>query len=150
MIVVLDTGVLTMVSHPKATGENEQCQRWLDGLLRRGAQAVIPEIADYELRRELLRADKTESIQRLDQLAAALAYQPITTEIMRLAAMLWAQIRRQHRPTARKEALDVDVILAAQAMNIQDATRDEVIIATTNVKHLAQFTKASTWNQIKA
>ena len=58
-----------MVTHPRASKENLDCASWLTDLLRQDVQVVIPEISNYELRRELLRAEKTESLNRLDQLA---------------------------------------------------------------------------------
>ena len=71
-LVCLDTGPLGMVTNPRATAQTDRCTRWLEGLLTRGVRVLIPEIADYELRRELLRADKVEGLQRLDALVAAL------------------------------------------------------------------------------
>jgi hypothetical protein len=52
---------------------------------------MIPEIADYEVRRELLRARREVGIRRLDQLKEALTYLPITTAVMLRAAQLWAE-----------------------------------------------------------
>ena len=43
---------------------------------------VIPEIADYEVRRELLRAGKDRGLGRLDALKAMLGYAPITMPVM--------------------------------------------------------------------
>jgi len=45
----------------------------------------VPEIADYEVRRELLRADKLHGIDRLN-LVKTTAYLPITTAVMLKAA----------------------------------------------------------------
>ena len=56
MILLLDTGVLGVVTNPKATPTNEECRVWLRDMLVQGTRVVIPEIADYELRRELLRS----------------------------------------------------------------------------------------------
>jgi hypothetical protein len=48
-------------------------------LASRGVDIVIPEIADYEVRRELLRAGKDRGLARLDALKAMLGYASITT-----------------------------------------------------------------------
>jgi hypothetical protein len=81
-IIVLDTGVLGMLVHPAETGEPRECKVWLKQLVSRGAIFCIPEIADYELRRELIRMARTESIRRLDELKTTLRYVPITTPTM--------------------------------------------------------------------
>jgi hypothetical protein len=67
-------------------------------------------------------------------------------EALRLAAELWARSRQQGRPTAETGALDIDVLIAAQALTL--ARSAEVIVATTNPKHLAQFIPAKHWNEI--
>ncbi|HLO85833.1 MAG TPA: hypothetical protein VK203_12615 [Nostocaceae cyanobacterium] len=63
---------------------------------------------------------------------------PITPETMLKAAELWAWVRSQGKPTASNDSLDGDVILAAQAI-LQLESFDEVIVITTNVKHLLPF-----------
>ena len=45
-------------------------------------QVKIPEIADFEVRRELLRADKFKGIERLNDLQKYLDYVPLTTQTM--------------------------------------------------------------------
>ena len=57
--------------------------------------------ADYEVRRELLRARKAEGLARLDALEEALEYLPLTSAAMRRAAELWAEARQQG-PTHRR------------------------------------------------
>jgi len=146
-IVVLDTGVLGMVTNPQASPEVGECNRWLEALVRKGDWISIPEIADYEVRRELLRAEKTQGITRLDALKAATLYIPLTTQVMLKAAEFWATTRKQGKPTADDKALDGDVILAAQAF-LLSKEENEVIIATTNVKHLSLFVDARSWREI--
>jgi hypothetical protein len=75
---------------------------------------IVPEIADYEVRRELLWAKKMRGLARLDALVSHLEYLPLTTAAMREAADLWAQARQQGQPTASDKAIDADVILAAR------------------------------------
>jgi hypothetical protein len=64
-----------------------------------------------------------------------------------LAAELWAKARQQGRSTADAKDLDVDVILAAQALSFGPAPSD-VVIATSNEEHLSQFITARNWNEI--
>jgi len=146
--IFLDSGPLSMVTNPKANGTTLECQLWLDFQIRQGAIVFVPEIADYEVRRELIRAGKQRSVQQLDQLKTVLAYVPITTEMILKAAELWAIVRQQGQPTADPMSLDGDVILAAQAITIAQQIQQEVIIATTNVGHLSRFTIAQHWQTI--
>jgi predicted nucleic acid-binding protein len=108
---------------------------------------VVPEIIDYELRRELLRGRKSAGLQRLDDLVAVLQYEPLTTAVTRQAAEFWAAASQAGRPTAFESALDVDVILAAQAKALEQPG-DEISIATTNVRHLTLFASAYEWSTI--
>ncbi len=141
---MLDTGVLGMLCAPEVAPELET---WKMGLLTRGRKLVIPEIADYELRRELLR-EKSLSLGRLDELATDYDYVPITSATMRQAAELWAQLRGRGKPTADDKALDGDCILAAQAIVYSKAHGHPVIVATTNVSHLSEMVDANTWDKI--
>jgi predicted nucleic acid-binding protein len=146
-IIILDSGPLGMAVHPNAKGTAQQCQTWLDGLLERGERIAIPEIADYEVRRELLRAGLTRSLRRLDALILTLEYLSIDNAVMRLAAELWSEARRTGQPTADAKALDGDVILAAQAI-LTKTSEIETIVATTNVSHLDRFTTSAHWETI--
>jgi predicted nucleic acid-binding protein len=145
--VLLDTGPLGLVTHPNAETKNRKAAQWLWSLLSDGIDVLIPEIADYELRRELLRAGKTRSVAVLDRYKASLGYAPLTTEAMLQAARFWASARQQGKPTAPDPALDGDVILAAQAA-LLGRGGDDVVIATTNVGHLSRFVPAQEWEHI--
>jgi predicted nucleic acid-binding protein len=112
-----------------------------------GVRVFVPEIADYEVRRELIRAGATTGLLRLDKIKAAFDYAPITTDVMLKAAELWAQARNRGLPTAPPEALDCDVILAASALLLA-APGDVITVATDNVGHLAQFVDAQPWEKI--
>jgi predicted nucleic acid-binding protein len=147
-VIVLDSGPLSLLCAPvKKGGEAAACSRWLAGLLSAGAQVITPEIADYEVRRELIRAGKESSADRLDALAGSLTYLPLTTAAMRQAAQLWAAVRNAGKPTASDQAIDGDVILAAQALAMGAPS---IAVATTNVGHLARLVPAEHWNAITA
>jgi len=147
VIVVLDAGPLGMITNPRSSPENERCKDWLASLVQQGTEVVIPEIADYEVRRELLRADKTKGLARLDALKSMLTYVPITTPAMLKAAEFWAVARKLGSKSAADASLDADVILAAQAA-VLPREGDQAIIATTNARHLGLFTPARDWRQI--
>ncbi|MFM9964078.1 MAG: PIN domain-containing protein [Planctomycetaceae bacterium] len=143
--VLLDAGPLGLATNPNRSPSNLACTRWLQELLAAGVQVLVPEIADYEVRRELLRAKKERGIAKLDALVSSLVYLPLTTAAVRKAAECWAEARQQGRQTASDQSLDADVLLAGQALTLGD----EVIIATTNVGHLSRFVAAEEWHNIR-
>jgi predicted nucleic acid-binding protein len=147
LIVLLDAGPLGMITNPRSSPENEACKNWLASLAYNGIEVVIPEIADYEVRRELLRAGKKRGLGRLDALKDMLPYAPITTPVMLKAAEFWAAARKTGRQSADEASLDADMILAAQAEGLV-RNGDETVIATTNVRHLALFASARIWREI--
>ncbi|KPL07488.1 hypothetical protein AMJ85_09430 [candidate division BRC1 bacterium SM23_51] len=138
--VVLDAGPLGMIAHPRP---NAEIATWFMRLLKSGATIFLPEIADYELRRNLLLEGLTKSIARLDQLKIALNYLPLTSEVMLRAAEFWADARKHHKPTADPKELDCDAILAAQAEQVG------AVVATDNVGHLSLFVEAKSWRDIR-
>ena len=143
--ILLDSGPLGLITNPRASTEAAGCGRWLVGAIAGGATVMVPAIADYEVRRELIRARRTAGIARLDAFIEQAGLLPITTTAMRRAASLWAEARQRGRPTAPDAALDGDVILAAQAVTLD---RADVVVATTNPKHLSRFVAAELWADI--
>lgn len=144
-VIVLDTGPIGLITNPKLSAPSTACNQWLQSHLRSGSRIIFPEIADYEVRRELLRANKVKGLSRLDNLVELIEYLPITTAAMRQAAKLWAQARQQGQPTAGDKTIDGDIILIAQAMNL--AVQD-IVIASTNVGHLSRFIATDLWQNI--
>lgn len=137
--IILDAGPLGKIAHPRP---NADIAAWLERLLASKVTVILPEIADYEVRRNLLLEGLTKSIIRLDQLKSALDYLPLDTRAMLRAADLWAEARKRGFPTADPKELDCDVILAAQAEQVG------AVVATENVGHLAQFVEAHEWREI--
>ena len=149
MLLVLDSGPLGLLSNPAPTGAAQQAREWAETHLTAGDRFIVPEIVDYEIRRELLRANKQHGLARLDVLAADLGYLPLTTAMMRDAASLWSHARSIGLPTAHDQSLDVDVILAAQARNAPTTDLAEtVVVATTNTAHLSRYVDARQWTDI--
>jgi hypothetical protein len=115
-LVFLDTGTLGMVANPRGSRRAIQCRQWARNLLAAGVRVFVPEICDYEERRKLIHVGSTAGLARLDRLKIGFDYAPITTDVMLKAAELWAAARRAGLPTAPPDALDGDVILAAQVI----------------------------------
>lgn len=143
-VVVLDSGPLGDLSNPTPTPRAAACQQWAVALQVAGRRVIVPEIPDYEVRRELIRINRRRSLVALDGLAVRFEYLPLTTAVMRHAADLWAAARQAGQPTAAATDLDADVILAAQALSLGVP----VVVATTNVAHLSRFAPADLWQNI--
>lgn len=143
--VLLDSGPLGLLCHSRRSSVTTACQQWLTSMLARGRRILVPEITDYEVRRELLRIGRRAAVVRLDAVAQVTEYLPITTAAMRRAAQLRAQARQQGQPTAGDNTIDADMILAAQALTLGAPA---VVIATTNVGHLSRFIPAELWQNI--
>ena len=144
--ILLDSGPIGLVTNPKSSVEGMACANWLQLMISNGHRVIIPEIIDYEIRRELIRANKINGLRRPEQLITLGEYLPITTAAMRQAALLWAEARQQGQPTAGDKTIDADVILASQAMTLAIS---DVVIATTNVGHLSRFVQADLWQNIR-
>jgi predicted nucleic acid-binding protein len=140
--IILDTGPVGWLSSPSGKPPSVACRAWANALRVAGRRVIVPEIADYEVRRELLRAGKAVGIAILDGLCSTFEYLPLSTAAMRKAAELWALARRQGRPTAPDPALDGDVILAAQALT---RGAPQIVVTTSNVGHLSRFVPAEPW-----
>lgn len=145
--ILLDSGPLGMLCNPGRSPLTISCRAWLQALVTNRRRVIVPEIADYEVRRELLRANRSKAIVKLDVLGTRLEYLPLTTPAMRRAAELWAAARQAGQPTAGDNTIDGDVVLAAQA---QTFGVPNFVIATTNIGHLSRFVPAELWQRIPA
>ena len=151
-VVYLDATPLGLLSQLISSSPTvDACHEWFYRLLNNSIRVVIPEITDYEVRRELIRTANKKGVARLTALRSEAEYLPITTTAMERAAELWADARNTGRATADKHSLDCDVVLAAQALTDVEAFSlqpDEYVIATINVRHLARYANAALWQDI--
>ncbi len=145
--ILLASSPLGVLSNPASTVDVIAITKWSVACVTAGHYLYVPEVIDYELRREMLRAGKTKSLAKLDSFKTTLRYLPITTATMLRAADLWASARRSGLPTGDPKRLDIDVILAAQALTLAVPVAD-LMIATTNVSHLSRFVAADLWTNI--
>lgn len=145
--IVLDSYPLSFACAPARNPDAVALTGWMGNCLTAGHEIYIPEVIDYELRRELLRAGKAASVRKLDGLKAILRFLPITSPAMLLAATLWSQSRQSGLPTGDPKKLDIDVVLAAQALTL-GLPNGDLIIATSNVGHISRFVPADLWNNI--
>src|SRR5439155_10489186 len=98
--------------------------------------------------RELLRAHETSGLARLDAFTHVDAgrYLPLSDQALRVAAELWAQVRRQGQPCSSPPDIDIDVIVAAQALTAGPGA--ELLVITTNPRHLRWFVDARLWSDV--
>ncbi|MFL5330494.1 MAG: PIN domain-containing protein [Gemmataceae bacterium] len=140
---ILDAGPLGLLTHDKPA-HRVPMQNWVVQQIAGGSIIYVSEVADYEVRRELvrlIRAGKLPAsrLNRLDQLARLCNYLPVSTAIWHRAADLWAEARLQGKPTAAAAALDADVLIAAQAQEVNAS------VVTNNAGHIGRWAPVLTW-----
>jgi hypothetical protein len=151
-LIVLDSGPLGMIIRAPSKPHIVRCLTWLKTIQATGAVVIIPDIAHYEVRRELLRIRVVGSLRRLDYAlnpSSGFEHLLLTTDAIIKAAEFWALLRQSGMPTSSPDSLDADAILAGQAA-LAGQPGDTVTIATTNLAHLNRFPgiDAQNWDQI--
>ena len=127
----------------------DQCRQWVRDCVTAGNPVRVPAIIYYEVLREL---ERMNAVAQIAWLKAFISSDPdrfvsLTTNHLEDAAKLWAQSRNAGSPTSSPDALDGDVILAAQAQSLGIPLGDYVV-ATTNAAHLLQFVPTDHWTHI--
>jgi hypothetical protein len=151
-LILLDSGPLGLVVRAPSKPQVVRCVTWLKTISATGATVVIPEIAHYEVRRELFRIRAVGSLRRLEYYldpSDGLKRLTLTTVAIIKAAEFWAFLRQSGIPTSSPDSLDADAILAGQAA-LAGQPGDTVTVATTNLAHLSRFPgiDAQIWDQI--
>lgn len=139
-ILVLDATPLGKLAHSQVSPIRD----WLFDMLASGRRVVLPELADYEVRRGLLHKEAVAQLRRLDELKQDLAYQPITTDIMMQAARVWADAKGRGRQFTHDHALSGDAILIAQTQALGD--KRSVTVISSNARHLRPYVRAMGWH----
>jgi predicted nucleic acid-binding protein len=143
-VVILDSSPLGLLCNPNSHPQVVAIRAWVKAMQNASRRIIIPEIADYEVRRELIRRKSRKALALLDQFEIRLEYLPLSTAAMRRASELWAIARNAGLATASDHSLDGDVILAAQTLELGLPS----IIATGNPNHLQRYTAADLWENI--
>lgn len=144
MNLVIDTNILSKLCYPKPDANKPVIEKFKEISLSGNYKIFIPEICVYELKRGLLlnkykaKEPGEKALNRLENLITNIEIVKLESADLNIAAQLWADSRAKGLSTAGDEALDADVILAAQAIKMNAA------VVTENVKHLARYTSAKT------
>lgn len=128
---------------------SELCRQWMEDCQAAGSVLLVPAIAYYEEARELEQRQAMSKLARFEAFCfEPTRFIPLTLDDLKTAARLWGQVRRTGQPTADKHALDGDVILAAQVLNLP-LPAGRFIIATRNVSHVTRLgLPAEQWENI--
>lgn len=100
LTILLDSLPPGLNTRPRASPLAAGSGRRTANAIARSATILVPEIADHELRRELIRARSTAGVAGLDAFIAQVGFRPIAIPEMRQAAAFWAEVCQQGRPTA--------------------------------------------------
>ena len=137
--VVLDSTPLSLLAQKQGHLKGDACWAWAKRLMTATECTLfIPEVADYEVRRELLRLKNAGAVSRLDELRQTAVFLPLATDAILLAATLWAETRQRGRPTSDAKALDADALITAQVrlLFLEDYALTTAVIATGDIKDM--------------
>ncbi len=136
--VLLDSGPLGLALCRRGTKDVDALRDRLAELERAGVSILIPAVIDYEVRRELVRVRATAKLKNLADMQQRFPILPVSGVAWFRAAEFWALSRRMGLPTGPDAALDADAVLAGCAATV-GRPGDEVVIASSNVRHLSRF-----------
>jgi predicted nucleic acid-binding protein len=152
MIILIDSGILGQLCRPNLDRETLALKSWFERVLIR-ANVVSSKICDYEVRRGLILAQKqglvADGLPILDELHQLIDFLTVEDQILDLASEIWATARANGQPTAGDRNLDADTIICATWKDLAERyPGQEVIIVTTNVRHLSRFANAVIWQDL--
>jgi predicted nucleic acid-binding protein len=152
MIILIDSGIIGQLCRPNLDRETLALKSWFDRASIR-ANVVSSKICDYEVRRGLLLAQKqglvADGLSILDELHQLIDFLSVDDAILDLASEIWATARASGQPTAGDRNLDADTIICATWRDLADRyPGQEVVIVTTNIRHLSRFANAVVWQDL--
>lgn len=158
MIILLDSNILGLVCNDNDSfDEAKQCQDWFYASFARGARLITSDLCNYEVLRGLISSEigsgkVAPGIKALASLQTDgfLEFLPVATAAFDLAANLWARASNDGRTTKDDKNIDVDIIISAQYQILKaEFPGQQVIVATTNLKHLSLFCDAAYWRDVR-
>ena len=104
-LILLDSGPLGLIVRAPGKPQVVRCVTWLNATSATGATVIIPEIAHYEVCRDLLRIRAVGSLRRLNYAvdpSSGFRHLTLSTDAMIRAAEFWAFLRHLGIPTPRR------------------------------------------------
>jgi len=143
---LLDSNIISRLLHPKHPNNIDLCKWFINFLNGDRKKIFLPEIVAYEVRRGLwvkkLKDNNCKSLERFDHFSKHLNYLPINSNVFKIAEELWARARINGYPTASNDSLDADVLLAAQALEVEGS------VITENIRHLKNYVRTHHWKEL--
>jgi toxin FitB len=107
-LIILDSAPLAFFCNPKNRNDYKKFSNFVKSL---NFSIGVPEIIDYELRRNLELENFQKSISLLSRFQQRRQFIWLESEDLIRAAELWAWCRKKGSPTTENKGIDIDVIL---------------------------------------
>ena len=122
-LVFLDSEPLGLASKQSGKPDADACRSWLSAIELAGALVLIPEIVDYEVRRELMRVGATAGLRRLDALLGRFTLLPLAQPAIVRAAELWRKsAKSDRRPPTRMPSMPTQSLPARHSRRLARGT----------------------------
>lgn len=141
---ILDFGPLGTAGNPGRGRDAERLRAWIERESDGGSAVMVADVVVYEVRRELIRAGRGPGLRRLAEVMGGMERIPITETAWDRAAELWAEARRRGVATAKDDALDAALLIAAVAQLAAEAGWNAVVV-TGNPAHIGRFADVRDW-----
>lgn len=153
MIILIDTGIVGLLTQPNSTNESTQILDWMYNSLAKSVRVLASDICDYEIRRGLIKARLdgrcSDGIEKLDQLREVIEFLPITNRALAHACVYWADAAKKSQLNAPKHDINFDLILCGTwKVLTEDYPGQDIVIATKNLRDFLRFANADLWQNI--